>query len=140
MFTLIGLGVSVAYLYSLIAVLFPYLFPAAMRNAEGAVSGYFEAAAVIVTLVLLGQVMELGAGSRTGAAIRALLGLSPEAAGGSATTAPKTTFPLSMSRGDRLTDQTGEKVRSTGSSWEDKLGGRVHDLRRTDPGAETSGR
>ncbi|HSH13183.1 MAG TPA: HAD-IC family P-type ATPase, partial [Desulfurivibrionaceae bacterium] len=80
MFTLIGLGVSVAYLYSVSAVLFPGLFPAAMRGADGAVGVYFEAAAVIVTLILLGQVLELKARSRTGAAIKALLGLAPKTA------------------------------------------------------------
>jgi len=78
MFTLIGLGVSVAYLYSLIGVLFPDLFPTAMRTAEGTVGVYFEAAGVIVVLILLGQVLELWARSRTGAAIKALLGLAPK--------------------------------------------------------------
>lgn len=80
MFTLIGLGVSVAYVYSLIAVLFPTLFPATMRGADGSVAVYFEAAAVIVTLILLGQVMELRARSQTGAAIKTLLGLAPKTA------------------------------------------------------------
>lgn len=80
MFTLIGLGVSVAYTYSLTAVLFPALFPATMRGPEGEVGVYFEAAAVIVTLILLGQVLELRARSQTGAAIKALLGLAPNTA------------------------------------------------------------
>lgn len=80
MFTLIGLGVGVAYLYSLIAALFPELFPASFRDEAGEVAVYFEAAAVIVTLVLLGQVLELRARSQTGAAIRALLGLAPKTA------------------------------------------------------------
>ena len=80
MFTLIGLGVAVAYLYSLVATLAPGLFPKAFRDAHGAVGVYYEAAAAIVTLVLLGQVMELRARSRTGAAIRALLGLAPKTA------------------------------------------------------------
>src|SRR5574340_731031 len=78
MFTLTGLGVSVAYLYSLIGVLFPHLFPAAMRTVEGTVGVYFEAVGVIVVLILLGQVLELRARSRTGAAIKALLGLTPK--------------------------------------------------------------
>jgi len=78
MFTLIGLGVSVAFLYSLVATLAPGLFPASFRDHEGDVGVYYEAAAAIVTLVLLGQVMELRARSRTGAAIRALLGLAPK--------------------------------------------------------------
>jgi P-type Cu+ transporter len=80
MFTLIGLGTGVAYVYSLIAALFPGLFPASFRAEGGLVSVYFEAAAVITTLVLLGQVLELRARSRTGAAIRALLGLAPKTA------------------------------------------------------------
>jgi Cu+-exporting ATPase len=79
MFTLIGLGVAVAYGYSLVAAIFPNIFPLSFRG-EGEVGVYFEAAAVIVTLVLLGQVLELKARSKTGAAIKALLGLSPKTA------------------------------------------------------------
>ncbi|MEK6692272.1 MAG: heavy metal translocating P-type ATPase [Nitrospirota bacterium] len=80
MFTLIGLGVAVAYFYSLVAALFPGIFPPSFRGETGEVGTYFEAAAVIVTLVLLGQVLELKARSKTGAAIRALLGLAPKTA------------------------------------------------------------
>ena len=80
MFTLIGLGVSVAYFYSVIAALLPGIFPASFRGESGEVGMYFEAAAVIVTLVLLGQVLELKARSQTGAAIKALLGLAPKTA------------------------------------------------------------
>ncbi|MDA3787169.1 MAG: heavy metal translocating P-type ATPase, partial [Desulfobacula sp.] len=80
MFTLIGLGVSVAYIYSLIAAIFPEIFPTAFRGKEGTVAVYFEAAAVIVTLILLGQVLELKARSQTGSAIKALLGLAPKTA------------------------------------------------------------
>jgi Cu+-exporting ATPase len=80
MFTLIGLGVSVAYVYSVIAALLPGIFPASFRGESGEVGMYFEAAAVIVTLVLLGQVLELRARSQTGAAIKALLGLAPKTA------------------------------------------------------------
>jgi Cu+-exporting ATPase len=80
MFTLIGLGVAIAYVYSLIAALFPAMFPVAFRGANGEVDTYFEAAAVITTLVLLGQVLELRARSKTGAAIKALLGLAPKTA------------------------------------------------------------
>ena len=80
MFTLIGLGVAVAYGYSLVAVLAPGIFPAAFRGHDGGVAVYFEPAAAIVTLVLLGQVLELRARGRTGAAIRALLELSPKRA------------------------------------------------------------
>ncbi|HMF44532.1 MAG TPA: heavy metal translocating P-type ATPase [Polyangia bacterium] len=80
MFTLIGLGVAVAYGYSLVALLAPGIFPAAFRGHDGGVALYFEPAAAIVTLVLLGQVLELRARGRTGAAIRALLKLSPKRA------------------------------------------------------------
>ncbi len=80
MFTLIGLGVGVAYLDSLAAIFFPALFPPAFRDHMGQVPTYFEAAAVIITLVLLGQVLELKARSQTNAAIRLLLGLSPKTA------------------------------------------------------------
>ena len=80
MFTLIGLGVGVAYVYSLVAVLFPGLFPASFRGEGGEASVYFEAAAAITALVLLGQVMELRARTKTGAAIKALLGLAPKTA------------------------------------------------------------
>src|SRR5262250_443690 len=80
MFTLIALGTGVAYVYSVFATLFPELFPALLRGHGGAVPVYFEAAAVIVVLVLLGQVLELRARSRTGSAIRALLKLAPATA------------------------------------------------------------
>jgi Cu+-exporting ATPase len=80
MFTLIALGIGVAYLYSAIATVFPGAFPLAFRNADGTVPVYFEAAAVITALVLLGQVLELRARSRTSSAIRALLDLAPKQA------------------------------------------------------------
>ena len=80
MFTLIALGVGVAFVYSVIATLMPGLLPASFRDQSGQVGLYFEAAAVIVTLVLVGQVMELRARSRTSAALRALLGLAPKLA------------------------------------------------------------
>jgi P-type Cu+ transporter len=80
MFTLIGLGTGVAYLYSVLAVIVPQIFPASMRRMDGYPDVYFEAAAAITALVLLGQVMELRARSRTSAAIRALLDLSPKTA------------------------------------------------------------
>jgi len=80
MFTLIALGIGVAWLYSLIATLWPGLFPDRLRTMAGWVPVYFEAAAVITTLVLLGQVLELRARSRTGAAIKMLLGLAPKTA------------------------------------------------------------
>ena len=77
-FTLIGLGVSTAYVFSVVATVAPGILPGTFRDASGAVGVYFAAAAVIVTLVLVGQVLELRARSRTGAAIRALLGLVPQ--------------------------------------------------------------
>jgi P-type Cu+ transporter len=80
MFTLIGIGVGVAYLYSVVAILFPGLFPAEFRHAGGTIAVYFEAAAVITALVQIGQVMELKARSETGSALRGLLDLSPKKA------------------------------------------------------------
>ncbi len=80
MFTLVGLGVGVTYVFSVVGVLFPGIFPPSFRGAGGEVAVYFEAAGAITTLVLLGQVMELRARSRTGAAIKALLGLAPRTA------------------------------------------------------------
>ena len=112
MFTLIALGTGVAYLYSLVAALVPGIFPASFRDAEGEVPVYFEAAAVIVALVLLGQVLELRARSQTGSAIRALLDLAPKQARRAARrTAPRTDVPLEqMQPGDRLRVRPGEKV------------------------------
>ena len=111
MFTLIGLGVSVAYLYSLIAVFFPYIFPATMRGPDGSVGVYFEAAAVIVTLILLGQVMELRARSQTGAAIKALLGLAPKIARKINEDGAEIDIPLQYVQvGDVLRIRPGEKV------------------------------
>jgi Cu+-exporting ATPase len=110
MFTLIGLGVAVAYVYSLIARLLPGAFPESFRQI-GVVPVYFEAAAVITTLVLLGQVMELRARSRTGAAIKALLGLAPKTARRIREDAIEEDIPLEDVRpGDRLRVRPGEKV------------------------------
>ncbi len=111
MFTLIGLGVSVAYIYSLIAVLLPDIFPDTMRGPDGAVGVYFEAAAVIVTLILLGQVMELRARSQTGAAIKALLGLAPKTARKIESDGSEIDIPLEhVQAGDVLRIRPGEKV------------------------------
>ena len=111
MFTLIGLGVSVAYIYSLIAVLFPQIFPATMRGADGSVAVYFEASAVIVTLILMGQVMELKARSQTGAAIKALLGLAPKTARKIMEDGSEIDIPLEqVQAGDVLRIRPGEKV------------------------------
>jgi Cu+-exporting ATPase len=111
MFTLIALGVGVAYGYSTVAVLFPALFPAAFRDAHGAVAVYFEAAAVIVTLVLLGQVLELRARQRTGTAIKALLGLAPKTARRIDADGNDEDMPLDrINPGDRLRVRPGEKI------------------------------
>ncbi|MCF6289985.1 MAG: heavy metal translocating P-type ATPase [Desulfobacterales bacterium] len=111
MFTLIGLGVSMAYIYSLVAVYFPDLFPAAMRGPDGTVGVYFEAAAVIVTLILLGQVLELRARSQTGAAIKALLGLAPKTARKINDDDTEADIPLEhVRKGDRLRVRPGEKI------------------------------
>jgi len=111
MFTLIGLGVAVAYTYSLVAVLFPGIFPESFRTQDGTVPVYFEAAAVITALVLLGQVLELRARSRTGAAIKALLGLAPKTARRIGDDGSETDVPLEQVQvGDRLRVRPGEKV------------------------------
>ncbi|MFZ5654528.1 MAG: heavy metal translocating P-type ATPase [Pseudomonadota bacterium] len=111
MFTLIGLGIGVAYAYSLVATLAPGVFPDSFRDAGGRVAVYFEAAAVIVTLVLLGQVMELRARSSTNAAIRALLGLAPKTARRIAPDGSESDVPLeAVQVGDRLRVRPGEKV------------------------------
>ncbi len=119
MFTLIGLGVSVAYLYSLAGVFLPGLFPASFRDAFGQVGLYFEAAAVIVTLVLLGQVLELKARGRTGAAIRALLDLAPKTARRVGEDGSESDIPLDQVQvGDRLRVRPGEKIPVDGSVLE----------------------
>jgi Cu+-exporting ATPase len=111
MFTLIGLGVGVAYTYSLVAALAPGLFPAGFRDHHGAVGVYFEAAGTIVTLILLGQVLELRARSRTGAAIRKLLGLTPKTARRVAEDGSEEDVPLEAIKvGDQLRVRPGEKV------------------------------
>ena len=111
MFTLVGLGVSVAYLYSVVAALAPAVFPASFRDSSGHVAVYFEAAAVVVTLILLGQVLELRARSRTGSAIKKLLGLAPKTArrlGGDG--AEEDVALDAVKPGDRLRVRPGEKV------------------------------
>jgi Cu+-exporting ATPase len=111
MFTLIGLGVSVSYLYSVVAVFAPGVFPVSFRTASGHVALYFEASAVIVTLILVGQVLELRARSRTGAAIRKLLGLAPKTARRVGEDGGEQDVPLEdVQPGDRLRIRPGEKV------------------------------
>ncbi len=115
MFTLIGLGTGVAYVYSLAATLRPEMFPASMRDHSGRIGVYYEAAAVIVTLVLLGQVLELQARSRTGAAIRALLGLAPKTARRIEIGGTDRDVPLDqVHAGDLLRVRPGEKVPADG--------------------------
>ncbi len=111
MFTLISIGVGVAYLFSAVAVIFPGVFPEDFRGSAGEVSVYFEAAAVITTLVLLGQVLELRARGATSSALRALLGLAPKTArivrdGGAEEDVPLDRVVV----GDRLRVRPGEKV------------------------------
>jgi Cu+-exporting ATPase len=111
MFTLIALGVGVAYAYSVVATLAPGIFPADFRGHGGQVSVYFEAAAVITALVLLGQVLELRARSRTSSAIRALLGLAPKSARLVRGDGSEEDVPLERVKpGDRLRVRPGEKV------------------------------
>jgi Cu+-exporting ATPase len=117
MFTLISLGTAAAWAYSTVATLAPDIFPAGFRDAHtGVVGVYFEAAAVIVTLVLLGQVLELRARRSTGAAIRALLGLAPETARRVKPDGSEEEIPLShVHVGDRLRVRPGGKVPVDGS-------------------------
>ena len=111
MFTLIALGSGVAYLYSLVAALAPSIFPPAFRDAGGRVPVYFEAASVITTLVLLGQVLELRARAATGGAIRALLDLAPKTARRFGDDGGEADLPLEQVKpGDRLRVRPGEKV------------------------------
>jgi Cu+-exporting ATPase len=111
MFTLIGLGTGAAFLYSLIATIAPRLFPDAMRDAHGLIPVYYEAAAVIVALVLLGQVLELRAREKTGGAIRALLDLAPKTALLVLKDGKTETVPLaSVKAGDLLRVRPGDKI------------------------------
>jgi Cu+-exporting ATPase len=122
MFTLIGLGVAVAYGYSVVATIAPDLFPASFRDAHhGTVATYFEAAGVIVTLILLGQVLELRARSATGAAIRKLLGLAATSARRIADDGSEQDVPLdAVQVGDRLRVRPGQKVPVDGVVLEGK--------------------
>ncbi len=111
MFTLIAMGTGVAFAYSVVATVAPGIFPASFRDGHGEVAVYFEAAAMIVTLVLLGQVLELRARHRTGAAIRALLGLAPRTARLIARDGSESDVPLAeVHVGDRLRIRPGEKI------------------------------
>jgi Cu+-exporting ATPase len=111
MFTLIALGVSVAWAYSVAALLFPQIFPPVMRRENGLVDVYFEASAVITALVLMGQVLELRARSRTNAAIQMLLGLAPNTARILNEDGTEKDIPLEeVKPGDTLRIRPGEKV------------------------------
>ena len=111
MFTLIAIGTGVAWSYSIVATLFPQLFPAAFRSHGGAVAVYFESAAVITVLVLLGQVLELRAREQTSGAIRALLDLAPKTARRVKDDSSDEDVPLdSVAVGDKLRVRPGEKV------------------------------
>jgi Cu+-exporting ATPase len=119
MFTLIGLGVSVAWGYSVVALLFPSMFPPAMQMKDGGVDVYFEAAAVITALVLLGQVLELRARSRTNAAIQLLLGLAPKTARLVHGDGREEDVQLEMVQvGDQVRVRPGEKVPVDGTVTE----------------------
>jgi len=111
MFTLIALGVGIAWVYSLVATILPGIFPASVRNEMGVVPVYFEAAAVITALVLLGQVLELRARSRTNAAIKMLLGLAPNTARIVRDNGTEEDIPLEhVKPGDTLRVRPGEKI------------------------------
>jgi P-type Cu+ transporter len=116
MFTLIALGTGAAYAYSIVAALAPQLFPAQFRDAHGSVAIYFEAAAVITVLVLLGQVLELRARASTSGAIRALLELAPKTARRVRDDSSDEDVPLAaLAAGDRLRVRPGEKIPADGS-------------------------
>src|SRR4029077_9848157 len=111
MFTLIAMGTGSAYLYSVPAALVPGVFPDSFRDVHGAVAIYFEPAAVIVALVLLGQILELRARAKTSSAIRALLGLAPKTALRVASNGTEESVPLDQVRiDDRLLVRPGERV------------------------------
>ena len=115
MFTLIALGVAASYIYSVTAIVAPELFPADLRDMHGHIGIYFEASAVIIVLVLLGQVLELQARERTGGAIRALLKLAPNIAHRIADDGKEIDIPLEDSHvGDRLRVRPGERVPADG--------------------------
>ena len=115
MFTLISLGVGIAYIYSLVGAVAPGIFPPSARMASGMVPVYFEAAAVITALVLLGQVLELRARTQTAGAIRALLGLAPKTARRLRDDGIEEDIPLSqVAVGDRLRVRPGERVPTDG--------------------------
>ena len=121
MFTLIGLGVSVAYLYSVVATIFPGIFPSSFREADGHVAVYYEAAGMIVTLILLGQVLELKARNQTGEAIKKLLGLAAKSARKIQEDGEEVDISLDeVQVGDKIRVRPGEKVPVDGVVLEGK--------------------
>jgi len=119
MFALIAMGTGTAYLYSVLATAFPQIFPQSFRLTSGEVPEYFESAAAITTLVLLGQVLELRARSRTSSALKALLGLAPKTARRLPADGGEEDVPLDqVNRGDRLRVRPGEKIPVDGSVLE----------------------
>ncbi|MEQ8322060.1 MAG: heavy metal translocating P-type ATPase [Rhodospirillales bacterium] len=119
MFSLIGMGVSAAFLFSVVAVFIPDIFPDGFRDAEGHVGVYFEAGAVIVVLVLLGQILELGARERTGAAIRALLDLAAKTARVIRSDGTEEEISIEdVQVGDKLRVRPGEKIAVDGEVLE----------------------
>ena len=138
MFTLIAMGTGVAWAYSVVATLTPGIFPAAFRGHDGAVAVYFEAAAVITVLVLLGQVLELRARESTSGAIRALLDLAPKTARRIRDDGTDEEVQLdAVHVGDRLRVRPGEKVPVDGVGHRGpQRGRRVDGDRRVDAGHE----
>ncbi len=119
MFSLIALGVGTAYLFSVVATLFPGLFPAGFRAADGSVGTYFEGAAVITTLIILGQVLELRAREQTGGAIRALLNLAPKTTRRLGADGTEEEIPIDRVQvGDRLRIRPGDAVPVDGTVTE----------------------
>ncbi len=147
MWTLIGIGVGAAYLYSLVAVIAPGLFPEAFRDASGNVGVYFEAAATIIVLVLVGQILELRARERTGGAIRALLNLAPKTALRVTPHGNDEEVPLDeIQAGDRLRVRPGEAIPVDGvvvegrsSVDESMLTGEALPVEKTDGDSVTGG-
>jgi Cu+-exporting ATPase len=139
MFTLISIGAGSAYLYSVVAVIAPGIFPATFRDMSGNLALYFEAASVITVLVLLGQVLELKARNQISSAIRALLGLEPKTARKISPDGKEADVPLSAIQvGDQLRVRPGEKVPTDGvvtegrSSVDESMGERRAHPRRKD--------
>ena len=124
MFTLIAMGTGVAWAYSVVGTLAPQLFPAAFRDMHGVVAVYFEAAAVITVLVLLGQVLELRARARTSGAIRALLGLAPKTARRIGGHGDEDVAIDAIAVGDLLRVRPGEKIPVDGVVTEGRSVGR----------------